>query len=131
MENNTDYRYETSDESRNFHRQRRAFVILNKKLEFLDKGSEMSHFEYLNEKGIDKETFRKVIRGTYLNGNLSFYKDNFIYDDALIKEALSYIEEIAKTLNINEFNIYFGHKPEENFAFDYYYGKYINGSIKK
>lgn len=30
-----DYRYETKDSSRDFHKQRKAFIILNNKLYFL------------------------------------------------------------------------------------------------
>lgn len=124
-----DYRYETKDEARDFHKQRRAFVIINHKLEFLPLGSQMSHFEYCQNKGIDKEQFNQLTRGYYLNGNLVFYKDNFIYDEFLIKEALVFVPEIAKELSLNELDIYFGQLPEENFRLDYYYGKYLNGSI--
>ena len=126
-----DYRYETNDEARNFHKQRKAFIILNDKLEFLPIGSSMSHYEYCKSKGIDKEEFNKITRGFYLNGNLIFYKDNFIYDDMLIKEALEHVNEIAKILNLDEFDIYFGQIPENNFAPDYYFGKYLSGNIEK
>ena len=37
--NNMDYRYETKNEARDFHKQRRAFIILDNILEFLPKGS--------------------------------------------------------------------------------------------
>ncbi len=124
-----DYRYETKDEARDFHKQRKAFVILNGTLEFLPKGSSMSHYEYCQTKGINKEEFNKITRGYYINGNLVFYKDNFIYDDKVIEESLNYINEIASTLELKEFDIYFGLIIEKNFAFDYHYGKYINGTI--
>lgn len=32
-----DYRYETKDEARDFHKQRKAFIILNNVLEFYQK----------------------------------------------------------------------------------------------
>ncbi len=49
-----DYRYETKDEARSFHERRRAFVILNNKVEFLPQGSKMSHWEYCKAKAIEK-----------------------------------------------------------------------------
>lgn len=126
-----DYRYETKDEARDFHKQRKAFIILNGILEFLPEGSTMSHYEYCQSKGLSKDEFNKITRGFYLNGNLIFYKDNFIYDDDLIKESLTHVNEIASILKLEEFNIYFGQLPENNFAPDFYYGKYVNGSVQK
>ncbi len=128
-ESKMDFRYETKDEARDFHKQRKAFIILNGVLEFLPEGSAMSHFEYCQSKGIDKNIFNEITRGYYLNGNLIFYKDNFIYDDYLICEALRYVDEISSKLSLNEFEIYFGQLPEQNFALDYHYGKYYNGTI--
>ena len=126
-----DYRYETKDEARDFHKQRKAFIILNNVLEFLPEGSTMPHFEYCQTKGLDKNIFNKITRGYYLNGNVVFYKDNFIFDDYVINEALNYLEQIASKVLSNEFEIYFGQLPEENFALDFHYGKYSNGTILK
>ena len=126
-----DYRYETKDEARDFHRQRRAFIILNGELEFLPEGTAMSHFEFCQTKGLEKEEFNQITRGYYLNGNLIFYKDNFIYDDAVVEEALKFVNQIAEVLNIFEFEIYFGQKPLENFALDYHYGRFENGEVIK
>ena len=126
-----DYRYETKDEARDFHKQRKAFIILNNILEFLPEGSSMSHYEYCQTKGLNKEEFNKITRGFYLNGNLIFYKDNFIYDDELITESLSHVSEIASKLDLEEFDIYFGQLPENNFAPDYHYGRYVNGIIQR
>ncbi len=126
-----DYRYETKNEARDFHKQRRAFIILDNILEFLPKGSSMSHFEYCELKGMNKEEFNKITRGFYLNKEVVFYKDNFIYDDDLIEESLSHISEIATILKLEEFDIYFGQLPENNFIPDLYYGKYVKGSIQK
>ncbi len=128
-ENKIDYRYETKNEARDFHKQRKAFIILNGVLEFLPEGSAMSHFEYCQSKGLDKKSFNEITRGYYLNGNLVFYKDNFIFDDNLINEALKYLEEISSIVSSNEFEIYFGQLPKQDFALDYYYGKYCNGTI--
>ena len=126
-----DYRYETKNEARDFHKQRKAFIILNGVLEFLPEGSAMSHYEYCQTKGMDKETFNTITRGFYLNGNTIFYKDNFIYDEELIKEALEHVNEIAEKVNEEKFEIYFGTLPDQGFAYDYHYGKYEKGKISK
>ena len=127
-----DYRYETKDSARDFHRQRKAFIILDNKLEFLPEGTAMSHFEYCQTtKGLEKEAFNKITRGYFINGSLVFYKDNFIYDDAVINEGLKYIKEIASTISETQFEIYFGLLLDQNFAFDLHYGKYDNGNIIK
>ena len=126
-----DYRYETKNEARDFHKQRRAFIILNHTLEFLPEGSAMSHFEYCESKGLDKEAFNKITRGFYLNGSAVFYKDNFIYDKEVIEESLQHMDEISEIVGTKEFEIYFGELPNEGFAYDYHYGKYENGQIVK
>jgi len=126
-----DYRYETKDEARDFHKQRKAFIILEGEIEFLPEGSSMSHYEYCQTKGLSKEEFNQITRGYYLNGNAVFYKDNFIYDDEVIENSLKVINEISKRINVEEFDIYFGQLPEQGFALDYHYGKYVNGNIIK
>ena len=126
-----DYRYETKDEARDFHKQRKAFIILKGEIEFLPEGSSMSHYEYCQTKGLTKEEFNQITRGYYLNGNAVFYKDNFIYDDEVIENSLKVINEISKRINVEEFEIYFGQLPEQGFALDYHYGKYVNGTIIK
>ena len=129
--NTMDYRYETKDEARDFHKQRKSFIIINGEVKYIPEGSAMSHFEFCSSIGMDKETFNKITRGYYLNGYVAFYKDNFIYDDGVILEALAHINEIAEHLGINNFDVYFGQLPEENFALDYHYGKYIGGEVIK
>lgn len=126
-----DYRYETKDEARDFHKLRKAFIILNGVLEFLPEGSSMSHFEYCSTKGLSKEEFNQITRGYYLNKNTIFYKDNFIYDEKVIEEALQVVGEIAEKIQKNEFDIYFGQLPDQNFALDYHYGKYKDGKVIK
>ena len=126
-----DYRYETKNEARDFHKQRKAFIILNHVLEFLPEGSTMSHFEYCTSKGIEKEDFNKITRGFFINKAVVFYKDNFVYDDEVINEALKHIKEIGNAVNSTEFDIYFGELPDKGFAYDYHYGKYENGKIIK
>ena len=126
-----DYRYETKEEARDFHKQRKAFIIIDGNLDFLPNGSGMSHFEYCETKGLSKEDFNKITRGYYLSGNVVFYKDNFIFDDEVIKNGLNVVDEISKKISIDEFEIYFGQLPEQGFALDYHYGKYVNGTIIK
>ena len=125
-----DYRYDTKDDARDFHRQRKAFIILDGEVEFLPKGSSMSHYEYCQAKGLSKEEFNQITRGYYLNGNMVFYRDNFIYDDGVINEALRVMDNISNAIGVPEFNIIFGQLPDEGFAFDYYYGRYVNGIIE-
>ena len=126
-----DYRYEVHDKAKDFHEQRIAFIILNGVLEFLPKGQNISHYEYCQMKGISKEKFNKLTRGYYLNGNVDFYKDNFIYDAEVIENALKVLEEISKAINVNEFDIYFGELPDQGFKLDYHYGRYVNGVVEK
>lgn len=126
-----DYRYETKDEARDFHKQRKAFIILNGVLEFLPEGTEMSHFEYCQAKGLDKNSFNQITRGYFLNGNLVFYKDNFIFDQNVIDEALMFLDDISSIISSSEFEIYFGQLPDKNFELDFYYGRYCNGNVLK
>lgn len=126
-----DYRYEISDSARSFHERRRAFVIINKRIEFLPKGSTMSHYEFCQTKGLSKEEFNRITRGYYLDGKAVFYKGNFIWDEEVIKEALLYLDLIAKEVLQNEFDLYFGQPPEKNWELDYHYGKYEKGRVIK
>jgi hypothetical protein len=87
----------------------------------------MSHYEYCLSKNIDKDTFNKITRGYYLDNKLVFYKDNFIYDNNLIKDAINHLNEIVDELDIDECYIYFGQLPDKGFALDYFYGKYVKG----
>lgn len=124
-----DYRYETKNEARGFHRKRIAFIIYKDKLEFLPENSDMSHYEYCETKNISKEEFNEITRGYYLDGKVVFYKDLFIYDENVIKEGIKFLDEISEKINQKEFEIYFGHIIEANFALDLHYGKYIDGKI--
>ena len=125
-----DFRYELREEAKDFHRKRKAFVIMNNKLEFLPEGTTIMHYDYCKEKGMSKEEFNNITRGYYLDGlGVVFYKDNFIYDDKVISEGLQFINEISEHFGVNEFEIYFGHIVEQNFKLDYHYGKYIDGTI--
>ena len=88
-----DYRYETKDEARDFHRRRIAFIVIDEKIYYI-KNSGQSHWEFCQEKNISKEQFNELTRGYYIDGNIVFYKGNFIYDQALICDAMKYIIKI-------------------------------------
>jgi hypothetical protein len=126
MVENVDFRYETKDESRDFHSKRRAFVIFQNELFFIEKGSPMSHWEFcLNRFNLSKEVFNQLVRGYYLDGDLVFYKDNFVYDEGVVQEALKYVSQIKSLLNLDEVKLYFGlivGKPGEYWPYDYFYG---------
>ena len=126
-----DYRYETKDEARDYHKKRRAFLIINDTVELIPLGCDKSHFEYCTEKGISKEEFNKLTRGYYMDGRMVFYKDDFIYDDNLMKEAFKHIDEIMILLDITLCDLYFGVVVSDNFRPDYYFGKYEYGSLLK
>ena len=124
-----DYRFETNDSARDFHRKRRAFVIYDGELLFLPHGSELSHFEYCTKLGISREEFVTLTRGYFFDNFICCYKDDFSYDNTTIEEVLTHIQEIALHLRMNVFCIYFGTLPDRNFQLDYYYGRYICGDI--
>ena len=46
-----DYRYETKNEARDFHKQRKSFIIINGEVKYIPEGSEMSHFEFCSSIG--------------------------------------------------------------------------------
>lgn len=124
-----DYRYDKNENSSDFHRNRKAFIILNNTLEFLPVGEDMTHYEYCKSKGISKDKFNEIIRGYYLNNYVVFYKDNFIYDEEVINISLNYLEEISLKFSVIEFDVYFGQLPDDDFKLDYYYGRYNKGII--
>ena len=126
-----DYRYETDDSAREFHRKRRAFVIYDGELLFLPHGSEMSHYEYCTRIGIDRETFNAQTRGYFLDDYVCFYKNDFGYDSDVIKEALPFLDEISTHVGRDIFRVYFGTLPDQQFKLDYCYGRYLYGSIYK
>lgn len=120
-----DYRYETNDESRDFHKRRTAFIVIDKKIYYI-KNSGMSHWEFCQKRNIPKEEFNKLTRGYYIDGNIVFYKGNFTYDQDLIEDALKYILKIKEDCNLPKMKIYFGlviPKKDEQWKYDYYYGE--------
>ena len=126
-----DFRYITKNESREFHSRRRAFVIYDGKLYIIRKGSTMSHWEFCQSKlpNITKDIFNQLTRGYYIDNELVFYKDNFIYDNNVINEALQYVKKIKSRLHIDSCKIYFGliiGEPGTDWAKDYYYGNLLS-----
>ena len=120
-----DYRYETKNEAREFHKRRIAFIVIDNKLYYM-KNSEKSHWEFCQEKNISKEQFNQMTRGYYIDGNIVFYKGNFTYDSALISDAMKYIIKIKEDCKLPKMKIYFGKKvpkKDEPWKYDYYYGK--------
>ena len=120
-----DYRYETKDEARVFHKRRTAFIVIEDKLYYI-KNSEQSHWEFCQKRGVSKEQFNKMTRGYYIDGNIVFYKGNFTYDEELIKDGLKYIMKIKEDCKLGKMKIYFGLRiPEkdEPWEYNYYYGK--------
>lgn len=124
-----DYRYETLDSARDFHRKRRAFIIYDNELLFLPHGSALSHYEYCTSIGIDRQTFNGLTRGYFLDNMVCFYQNDFGYNMDVIEEALPFLDEIAMHVGCDIFNVYFGALPSQNFKLDYHYGRYINGSV--
>ena len=120
-----DYRYETKDEARVFHKRRTAFIVIEDKLYYI-KNSEQTHWEFCQKRGVSKEQFNKMTRGYYIDGNIVFYKGNFTYDEELIKDGLKYIMKIKEDCKLGKMKIYFGLRiPEkdEPWEYNYYYGK--------
>lgn len=103
-----DYKYYCVDNRRSFHRERRAFIVYKNKLDFMPENCDMLHFEYCQTKGISKAVFNKLTRGYYVNGDLVFYRGNFVYDEKLVEHALKYVNKFSEIIKKDEFNIYFG-----------------------
>ena len=101
---------EHEETTRSFHKSRVAFIIKNNKVNYL-RESGYSHYEWAKEMGIPDEEFNMLIRGYYLDGNIVFYRDNFIYDDNVIATAKKFSKEIKAECSPNSpCNIYCGLK---------------------
>lgn len=114
-----------SSDVKDFHKNRIAFIIYNNTVHFM-KDSELSHWEFAQTLGIEKEIFDELCRGYYLNEKLIFYKGNFEYDDNLIDYAKQYFYEIKRVLKLEKVNVYFGQKIGkigEAWPPDYFYGE--------
>ncbi len=125
-----DYRYETKDEARDFHKRRKAFVVVDDKVYYLSNNGE-SHWEFCQKMNIKKEIFNELIRGFYLDGDLVIYKNNFSYDAKLVEDAQKYITKIKDDLGVSKMKVYFGmiipeecsDKKNSIWDKDYYYGE--------
>ena len=121
-----DYLYNVTESGRSFHERRTAFIILNDKVEFLPKGSRMSHWEFCEEKGINDKTLC-FIDLEYADRNGEKYEKNYSYEIQLNNK-------ISKYINVDSMKIYFGQivpKKDEEWKYDYYYGEFTNGKIIK
>jgi hypothetical protein len=108
---------------------RKAFLIVNNKIVFKPPGSSMSNYDFAMLLGITSKEFSNLIRGYYLDGHVVFYKGNYMYDDELIKEALTHLDYISRTVNDDEFDIYFGVLKDEDKRPICLYGKYKDGVV--
>lgn len=123
-----DFRYVTKDNARDFHKRRRAFVIYKGNVLFIKEGSPESHWEFCkkNIPDITKDEFNQIIRGYYLNGDIVFYKDNFTYDEEVIKGSIKYINLIKKECHVEKVKVYFGLIVGESdgiWPYTYYYNE--------
>ena len=119
-----DYRYETKKDVRDFHKNRMAFIIIDNIIHFIE-NSEMSHWEYCQSLNMSKEKFNELTRGYFFEGRIVFYKDNFTYDENVIKEALKFIIQIKEKYKFERADIYFGliiDKSKIVWPCDYHYG---------
>lgn len=92
-----------------FHKSRVAFMIVENKIIYLE-NSTMSHIEWYLSLGYKKEEFDNVVRGYYRNGEIVFYKADFIYDDEVIEKAKKVNNDIKKYVNDKNANVYVGVK---------------------
>lgn len=88
-----------------FHKSRVAFMIIDSKIYFLE-NSNMSHKEWYLSLGYDIGKFEDTVKGYYREGNIVFYKGDFIYDEQVIKIAKEYsskVKEYVKDFNAKVF----------------------------
>jgi len=69
-----DYRYETKNEARDFHKLRKAFIIRNNVLEFLPINSSSSHYEYCKSKVYQRKNLIKLLEDITLMIMLYFIR---------------------------------------------------------
>ena len=123
-----DFRFEKKASDDDLHKRRRAFIILNDELYFIEKGSTQSHWEYCTENfpNMSKEEFNMLVRGFFLDGDIVFYKGKFEYDDEVIESGLKNLVKIKDELQVTSMEIYFGEivdTSREFWPYDYHYGK--------
>ena len=101
--NNTQHR----ENVENFHKSRIAFIVWGKQVLFL-KNSTLSHLQWAQTLGIDKETFNDITRGYVLNHDIVFYKGNFEFDEQVIEDAKSFANTIKTECSLPYAKIYAG-----------------------
>ena len=65
------------------------FMIFNNEVKYLN-DSKMDHREWFLSLGGKEEDYPNLIRGFISNGKIVFYKNNFSYDEEVIKTAKRY-----------------------------------------
>ncbi len=90
-----------------FHKSRIAFIILKKQVMFL-KNSTLSHLQWTQSLGIDKNEFNQLTRGYVVNNDIVFYKGNFEFDEQTIEDAKNFSETIKKECSLTFAKVYAG-----------------------
>ena len=84
-------------------------MIVKGKLLFLE-NSAMSHFEWARTLGVDEKTFEQLVRGYYKDGEIVFYKGNFVYDDECVRQAQRFATKIKTRANQTKVKVWCGLK---------------------
>lgn len=76
------------------------FMIFNNEVKYLN-DSKMDHREWFLSLGGKEEDYPNLIRGFISNGKIVFYKNNFSYDEEVIKTAKRYAPSMKIVLGDN------------------------------
>ena len=76
------------------------FMIFNNEVKYLN-NSNMDHREWFLSLGGNAEDYPNLVRGFISNGKIVFYKDNFSYDEEVIKTAKRYAPSMKVVLGDN------------------------------
>ena len=98
---------EHKEKVENFHKSRIAFIIWKKQVMFL-KNSTLSHLQWAQSLGIDKNEFNCLTRGYILNNDIVFYKGNFEFDEQVIEDAKIFANTIKTEFSLPYAKIYAG-----------------------
>ena len=88
-------------------------MIMDSEIIFLEK-STMSHYEWYKTLNLKDEDFKNIVRGYIIDSRAVFYKDDFIYDDDVIKKAKVYGRIIKEKYNLKKLRISVGLKKGDN-----------------
>lgn len=94
---------------RDFHKSRRAFMIIGDDIHFLE-DSTMSHFDWAKTLGIGEAQFEKLVRGFFIDGRAVFYKGRFVYDDECISAAKKFGKRVKEYCNVKTLDVWCGQK---------------------